>query len=396
MQSFLSLGSVATAIALVLTVWAWKLNPSGANLMLVIAWVLFAISIYAVLPSAGVHAAIPRTLCAMLGISIVGLLLYQLWTPASGTGDSSKATPRLVMEQASAISASLLTNLSQQKNDLAARQIWHASVVLKASSDAKDVTGHVLVYDGDQLLRSVVGFWESTPPLSGSDAGPVYTERASFRIGQRRRLLIAFKWNDDEEAYCHSQQTGEVFQGRIAGLAIPPGRWRVAIELRSKDGVNDDYDLGLTNYGRNGGLDLIERSASSIASAPSPAGKVARHQLRNVIGDLIQKGRIHQTNVLAVAEHRVPNVETFVGPLVDETMKWHMEVISFTEKNIGHADAMRVSVPAPAMNRPTGLMNNITYKEGKSYGGYDLRSTWDFLVGDLASLESFLDRLPEL
>jgi hypothetical protein len=124
-----------------------------------------------------------------------------------------------------------------------------------------------------------------------------------------------------------------------------------------------------------------------IADAGPSAEEIAtRHQLRNQIGDLIQRGRIYQTNLLAIASRQMPEVEKVVGPLVTNAMHWHMEVIRFAETNISHADAMRISVPAPSLQPPEGLLHSYLEENGKTYGGYDLRSTWDFVLGDLGNL----------
>jgi hypothetical protein len=121
-----------------------------------------------------------------------------------------------------------------------------------------------------------------------------------------------------------------------------------------------------------------------------------RHQLRNRLGDLIQRGRLHQANMIAILQSRIPDEEKRVGPLVTAIGDYHMEVISFTEHNISHADAMRVSVPPPSVQYPSRIMTGIIYRDGVAIGGYDLRSSWDYLSGDLASLERFLTELPEL
>jgi hypothetical protein len=145
---------------------------------------------------------------------------------------------------------------------------------------------------------------------------------------------------------------------------------------------------------------LITRATvgkEQVARAQFEAAKAARHQVRNQIGDLIQRGRIFQANLLSLSRVEVPNPQQTAGELVRGIAPWHMEVIRFTEMNISHADAMRVSVPPPDLNRPSGLMANIqTDANGVSHGGYDMRSLWDWVVGDLANLDRFLDQLPEL
>ncbi len=84
MHAFLGMGSVATAIALLLTVLAWKMSASSANWMLVVAWILFATSIYTAIPIIARQPAIPRFLWTMLAVAPLGLALYSfLWTASS-------------------------------------------------------------------------------------------------------------------------------------------------------------------------------------------------------------------------------------------------------------------------------------------------------------------------
>lgn len=84
MQHYLGMGTVATAIGLVLTVWAWKMNAQGANWMLVAAWLLFAATLFFSVDAIADRPPIPRTLWAGLGSALIGLLLYYfLWTETS-------------------------------------------------------------------------------------------------------------------------------------------------------------------------------------------------------------------------------------------------------------------------------------------------------------------------
>jgi hypothetical protein len=140
-----------------------------------------------------------------------------------------------------------------------------------------------------------------------------------------------------------------------------------------------------------------QREAKSGRLSPEQlaAQRAARRHLRNQIGDLIQRGRILQANVTSVSQGLMPEPEKRVGELVVGAMQWHLEVIRFIERNVSHADAMRVSIPPPSREYPAGLVKNFTAPDGTS-GGWDLRSTWDFLEGDLASLDRTLDRFPEL
>jgi hypothetical protein len=241
---------------------AFRVCAATALLLAVIGWALVHVQrLHWLRAREGMHPMI----ILVVGVIGAGLAigLYLLTRPADEPAE--RATPRVTIEQATATRGTMLVNLSQTSNELAARPIWEAAVTVNAVAEAKDVGAHMLVYDGERLLRSVVAFWESLPPVSGSDAGPRFAEQSSFRIGQRRRLLVAFKWEEDEEAYCHSQQTAEVYMGRIPGLAIPRGELRIVVELRSADGVNQDFELRLTNRGRNAGLDLRVASQTTAA-----------------------------------------------------------------------------------------------------------------------------------
>jgi hypothetical protein len=92
MQTFLGLGSVATALGLIFTVWAWKMNASGANWMLATAWVLFGISIYSSVPFIAKQPVIPRALFTLFSLSLIGLILYyNLWTQAAPQAPAPQA-----------------------------------------------------------------------------------------------------------------------------------------------------------------------------------------------------------------------------------------------------------------------------------------------------------------
>jgi hypothetical protein len=81
MQTFLGLGAVGVAVTLVVTVWSTKMNASSANLMLVIAWMLFVISIYSSVPWISHHQIVPRVLWTMIPAAVIGLVLHSyLWT----------------------------------------------------------------------------------------------------------------------------------------------------------------------------------------------------------------------------------------------------------------------------------------------------------------------------
>jgi hypothetical protein len=69
----------AIVLTLVLTVWAWKLNATGANWMLVMAWAVGAFTVFRALPNQ--TDLVTRSLSTMVAAGLFGLLLYvNLWT----------------------------------------------------------------------------------------------------------------------------------------------------------------------------------------------------------------------------------------------------------------------------------------------------------------------------
>ena len=92
----------------------------------------------------------------------------------------------------------------------------------------------------------------------------------------------------------------------------------------------------------------------------------------------------------------MPDVPSRVGPLAVAVTQWHVEVTKFFGGNFGQADADRIGSPAPSVEYPPRIMDGVRYEGGKSVGGYDLRSAWDYTVGDLAALEQLLDKYPEI
>lgn len=93
MQGFLSLGAIATAVALVLTVAAARMNASTGNWMLVAAWALAVVSIYSSVDRVSTQPPIPRLLWTAFCASVIGLVVYEwLWT-VTPVSNASVAAP---------------------------------------------------------------------------------------------------------------------------------------------------------------------------------------------------------------------------------------------------------------------------------------------------------------
>jgi hypothetical protein len=142
---------------------------------------------------------------------------------------------------------------------------------------------------------------------------------------------------------------------------------------------------------------VVQKLALRSASAPADAQQRAeRLELRNQIGILLQQGRIHQANLLSITQGRMPEAKKRVGRLVQDILRYHVAVINFTEHNFGHAEAMKVSVPQPAVEYPKNIMSGVKYAKRQARGGYDLRGSWDSIVGDTSTLEHWLSQFPEI
>ncbi|HJZ78086.1 MAG TPA: hypothetical protein VKE51_40445 [Vicinamibacterales bacterium] len=128
-------------------------------------------------------------------------------------------------------------------------------------------------------------------------------------------------------------------------------------------------------------------------NAPASTGseRQARHQIRNELADLIASGRVFQNSVVN-AGSGIQREQAMA--LVSSVSDWHTRVLRFTEKQISHADAMRLIIPATTGHYPRGIEKTILFDGGKS--GVALMPSWDLLSSDLAALESFLAARPEL
>src|SRR5438067_6699930 len=74
------------------------------------------------------------------------------------------------------------------------------------------------------------------------------------------------------------------------------------------------------------------------SAGPSEVEKQERRQLRNQIGELIQRGRIFQANLLKIGQRQIPNPRPVVASLVRDSMQWHLQVVQLAEVNFGHAE----------------------------------------------------------
>jgi hypothetical protein len=138
-------------------------------------------------------------------------------------------------------------------------------------------------------------------------------------------------------------------------------------------------------------------SANALMSIQSITAqeRAERFALRIQITELIQRGRILETNMLKIGKRQIPNPRPVVASLVNDTVKWHVEVTRLAETNFGHVEAMKVMSPPVVIDFPPGLDGLQSFRDGKP-GGYDLTSSWTQVVGDLAVLERFLNERPEL
>jgi hypothetical protein len=136
--------------------------------------------------------------------------------------------------------------------------------------------------------------------------------------------------------------------------------------------------------------------ANEQASRPTANEVAQRTSFRNQVGELLKRGRIHQANLLSISQGRMPDPRERAGKLAVAITQWHVEVATFFGVRFGQAEADRIGVPAPSLEYPPRIMEGVTYVNGKSVGGYDLRTAWDSLVGDLAALEKLLADYPEL
>jgi hypothetical protein len=148
----------------------------------------------------------------------------------------------------------------------------------------------------------------------------------------------------------------------------------------------------------------VERKAIADAVAdkltPRPANvtpqeRAQRLQLRIQTTELIQRGRVFESNMLRLGKRQIPNPRPVVASFVHEYFQWHLEVIEFTRTNFGEVEARRVQSPPVVIDFPKGLDGLQSFKDGKP-GGFDLREAWTEVIGDLAALERFLEQRPEL
>ena len=270
--------------------------------------------------------------------------------------------------------------------------------------------------------------------MAGEKLGPQRPPMALFALTPESRFTVVQSLHPLSSAFA-AVYTGFLFQSNppdIGGRRVKPGYEKVfeeyssllgkpwvisAYRYKDDEPLTGDETFNICLYGLRAvdddSLDALVRAldvaegkpaiaptADAIASEivrrtrPSAADKAQRHQLRNEIADLIQRGRLLQANVIAAAQDQLPELEKRIGKLLGDVGGWHMQVLSFTERNISHADAMRLLPPTPSTQYPQGVQGVHPLPGGN--GIFNVEQSWDFLAGDIAALQQFLVERPEL
>jgi hypothetical protein len=114
----------------------------------------------------------------------------------------------------------------------------------------------IISYPGGEMLYEVHGQWaESTAPSHVGFSGT--TPTIDLPPGSLyAKLIVALKYKTDDDAYVYTEESlRKHIDGRNANLIIPPGRYRLCVELRGIR-IDEAYEFLLINPGANERLTL--------------------------------------------------------------------------------------------------------------------------------------------
>lgn len=216
---------------------------------------------------------------ATLVVAIVALALFTARTidrmrlPAEvavmqGGGDAdAAAAPRLAVEAHQVIAATEVVGMSA--DGVALRHTSFARITVKndpmrggEGGVAKNVTAQIVYSTATGHHRTIQGYWDwetrqqPAPKVIDNFVGGGHS--VWFNAGQRRELLLAFKVVGQQNAYAMIEQPNVAdWQVEAPGLALPPGEYRVVVELRSStSSIREDFAFKLVNRGGTQPLEL--------------------------------------------------------------------------------------------------------------------------------------------
>jgi hypothetical protein len=176
--------------------------------------------------------------------------------------------PRLILESHRCITAAKLVGGSGPTQTLAALQICYARITIKndplvggAFGVAKNVTAHTVFSTRVGHHLTVEAEWDRGKPINPNDPIDNYSGGGTnvwFNVGQRRDIILAFKLIDDVDAYAIREQPHvSDLEVRAPGLALPPGDYRVVVEVRSDTSpLRDDFSFTLRHSGKGSAIEL--------------------------------------------------------------------------------------------------------------------------------------------
>ena len=188
--------------------------------------------------------------------------------PTTPPAQPSAHEPRLVVEQARVNTPAKA--FGGAKNQIIARLVSYASMIVKndplsagREGVAKNVTAHAVFSNSSGAHHlTVQTVWDKERELQ---APPKVTDNFTgggpsvwFDVGQRRALILAFKFVEAETAYALTVQPNvHELEVEAPGLAIPPGEYGVVVEVRSgASSIRENFSLILNNPGKGAPLTL--------------------------------------------------------------------------------------------------------------------------------------------